>query len=54
MVPNGKCGNCKYQMKRIDKDDDNFVFYAVAGVREHRQGKFFLMKCPNCKQYNVT
>ncbi len=54
ILPNGKCGNCKFPIRRTDKDDNNFLFYPVVGVREHKENKVYLLKCPKCKQYNIT
>lgn len=51
--PNGKCSNCKYTIKRVDKDNKCFFFYPIDALREHRKYKVFVIKCPQCKQYIV-
>lgn len=52
ILPDGKCGCCKIEtIRRVDKNDNEFWFYpSDDGLREHKEEKTHLLKCPRCKQ----
>lgn len=51
ILANGKCGYCKEKISAIDRDDENYLYCVVKGVRVHRKDKDYLLRCPKCKNY---
>ncbi len=51
LLSNGTCSYCGKLVSWIDKEDNNFVFYPIVGLRVHRRQKVLFVKCPGCKHF---
>ncbi len=48
---NGTCPHCGKIIRKIDREDDNCVFYLVRGLKIDRGMNIYLIRCRYCKQY---
>ncbi len=46
LLPNGKCPNCKKQIKVVDRDD---TLYKIRLLKINRHNKP-MVKCPSCRE----
>lgn len=51
ILPNGKCSNCKEEIKREDRVYSNMWYLPINGLRIDAKDHKFLIQCPNCKMF---
>lgn len=51
VLSNGTCSNCGKLIRKPDREDKEYVFYLITGMKLHRGGKTILIKCPECDKF---
>lgn len=53
ILPNGKCSNCREQIKREDKNSVKWWYFPIEGLHQNRENNTMFLRCPNCKVYVI-
>ena len=54
VLSNGRCSNCNVLIRKTDKEDKDYWFYLVGGIKKSKINNKEYMRCHNCKIFLAT